>query len=356
MRKLVSICALLLGTLLPMLCTLGYAAAEEKKASRHVDLLPHDVSGFVTIRVKDLWDEDIVKDVLKKLAADPRGDLSAMFEKNMGIELKQIDRVTLILPSTAGSGDSAVTIFTALKPLDQTKVKDAIVPKATEKKTANGKVYFESLKLVVHFIGDDTFVVGDEKPTLAYLEKKPDPTKQTRFKEVRQLVEKNTAVAMVELSDFGADLEKQLPPLEGIGTLSKARPAALTVTMNKESAVDLKLTFATEDSAKEGEKAAKSVRDQLSAKLASQVKEAQKEAANPNTKNDAFKKFLLDQVIELLTTLQSSVEKAECSRSGREVQVTVKAKVSAGKAVLAGVLGAYFMVRKVEKEPAPPQG
>jgi hypothetical protein len=308
-----------------------------------MDLVPHDATGFVTVRSKDIWNDDTVKEFLKLATGPIAGAALSNIEKATGVDLKQIDRITAILPSTLAPGDSPIGIVTTSKPFDKKKVKTALVPTGTEKKTDSGKVYYEDSQrnAAVHFVGENTLIASSPKMLAAYLGKKLKPGKQSRLKGSRQLVEKHTMVAIVDFADWGSDFTKALPNWEGRASLTKAKSAVLTITADKESAANLSFSFTDEGAAKSAEKDADTVRDHLADQLAATTKDVQKRATNPNVKNDEFNSFAQGQALKLLQALLDGVKKAEITRKNQEVQVSCRAKISAGQAVL-GVLFLYM--------------
>src|SRR5580693_3732953 len=89
----------------------GRVVAADNPAA-DLDLLPPDSPGFVTLRVSELWDEPAVKDFIKKAQGSGENDFFKDAEKELGFDLKQVARVTIVLPPDLEDSEAPLFIVT----------------------------------------------------------------------------------------------------------------------------------------------------------------------------------------------------------------------------------------------------
>ncbi len=325
---------------------------DETKVPQHLSLVPVDAAGFITADFTGFFDEDIVKEVIKKFEASGKSNIMKEFEKMLGVDLKQISRVTVVMPATLENDDSPVVIISTSKPLDKDKVKENLTPKGTEKKTESGKVYFVGSNPGnpgVHFIGDQTMVVGEGKPLAAYLDKKLDGS-VTRFPQAGKLLADNKLVCIIDLSDYGKKLQKDIP-VKGADALFEAKPAILTLKGDKSLALNLNLMYKDEEQAKTGVTAAKAALDQLAELIVQGQKEMAKQAERPDIKQNELAQWGLKEATSLLKELEDNVKKADVAQKGKEVDVNIKSKASMARVLTLWVGMLIPVERTEEKEP-----
>jgi hypothetical protein len=355
----------LLTVLTAGLCAAGIpmASGAEEKPVVDLTLIPQDASGFVTLKVTGIWEEDSVKNMLKALEKKP--DIFKEVEKFLGLELKQVERVSIMLP--AGPNEEPLVILTTLKPFDQEKVRDAMAPNA-EKKTIGTRSCYVGKSgsgsggggSGVYFANDRTFVCGQAKVLIGYLDKKWDISKDTRFKNATELIGQNTLIGMMDVSPFSKNMLKNLPPnLKETEALYAASPALFTVIGSKDSSLTGKLSYKDEGSAKDAEKAAIKTREALAKLIADEQKELAKEADRPEVKNDPFSAWATNSLIDLMKEVEDNVKKAKVTQKGNDIEVTIQSKVS-GPRLAVAVFGSLFMTvsatESKERDPSREKG
>src|SRR2546427_591686 len=118
-------------------------APSDDKATSDLTLVPQDAAGVVTLNVGGLWEDQVLKDMLKAIASSPKSaDVLDRAEKMIGINLKKVQRMTVILPLEP-EDHTPLLIITTTKALDQDRVRNTLAPEAV-KKTVAGEIYFAS--------------------------------------------------------------------------------------------------------------------------------------------------------------------------------------------------------------------
>jgi len=129
-------------------------------------LIPGDAQGFVTVRVAEVANNPVVKDVLariQQMGQDPVKEMQNAF----GVAPTDLDRFTLVVQD--GPKEQMWVVLSSTKPFDRNKVNQKLALDATERKH-EGKAYQVSRdRSVIHFAGDRTivFAPSDEAMKMA---------------------------------------------------------------------------------------------------------------------------------------------------------------------------------------------
>jgi hypothetical protein len=334
------------------------APAPDDKTTSHLALIPADSPGFITADFTGFWNEDIVKEFLKKAEATPeQADILKVLEKFVGIDAKDVARITIIMPPTLDHDDVPVVVISTVKPLDKDKVQKTFTGGGEEKKSASGKAYIQGKqRAILYFADARTAILAEGKSGVAYLDKKLEG-EWNRVPKVAELIAENKLVAVMELSDYGKKLKEEMPGLKDADALFDAKPSVLTLKAAKDLTLTLNLTYKDEDQAKSGVKAARIALDQLVEKIVEGEKELAKQQERPEIQKNELAKWGLKETSSLLKEFEDNIKKAEVAQKGKEVNVVVHSKVSAAR-VLTMYLG-LFIVRTQpsppDKEPPPPK-
>jgi hypothetical protein len=113
----------------------GNAERPAEELPADLNLVPHDAFAFATVRVADLWTRQEVKDLLTALsrpnapAAPDPGKALAEFQRDTGIALEDVERMTLVVPRETSPGEP-VTVIALNKPCDPTRVYEVLADRA----------------------------------------------------------------------------------------------------------------------------------------------------------------------------------------------------------------------------------
>jgi hypothetical protein len=252
-----------------------------------LDAVPRDALGFVSLRVADLWNSAVAADLRKRLAQeDPTGYRKAEtealqeFEKNLGVPLPSVERLTVV-GLEFQHPDRAILLVTSAKPYDRDRLLKVLVPDAKETKYA-GHSYWRLDKgpWALYVLNDRTYALGKDAQTMeGFLDQLGDKRNGGPLSAALKLAAaRHQLVGGLNPAQFAPlRTERWAAEVEPFKPLLDARSAALAVDIAKDVRLELSLTFADADQAKEGEKAVKAGRDMARRFLAQGMKELAKE-------------------------------------------------------------------------------
>jgi hypothetical protein len=313
-----------------------------------LNLVPKDAPGFMTVNVTEMWKQPAVKELLKLLEAK-QANWKDEFQKSVGVDATNIERVTVILDATLN--EEPVVVVTTIKAFNKAAVQAAITPNAAEQKTAKGKLYTEgkgnrSLALV----SDRVFVWGLTTPVLDLIDRPADQKVEGSLSNALQAAAKQPAVAWVNLAAYAKEIQKELPPtpeVKSLEPLFQAKTAFLTLVSSEETRADLQMTFETADQAKEGEKAAKTGLE-LGRQLVGKGRE--EIGRELGRAREASERMLMQQIDVLLEKIDAGLKAGEVVRKEQALNVTLRGKISAGD-LAAIVATGFFTIRSLEAPP-----
>jgi hypothetical protein len=124
-----------------------------------LQLVPGDATGFVSLRVADVWNTEAVKKLLEKLPPDAKSTTDQV-EKATGLSLADIERVTVVWRDFKDKPDYVV-VATA-KPYDRAKVLDlGFGVKPEESKVGGRSYYLHPMVGAIAPVTDRVFIVGE---------------------------------------------------------------------------------------------------------------------------------------------------------------------------------------------------
>lgn len=330
-------------------------AAEAAAPSEDLTWVPAGGTGFVTAHVAALWQTEQIKGLRKALTkGDPRALQEA--EAKMGLEFEQVERLTVVLPDPAKE-DVAVLLVTK-KPFDRARVARALTPDAEEKKYA-GKPYYETKRggpgggTALAFLGEHLLVVGPALGVQRVLDRKPAAASAG----LKLAAGKPMLVAELHLAPFKEVLKTLPEAAKPFEPLLRARDGTLTIVGDADTKADLRFTFADENEAAEGAKAAKAALDLGRQGLAEARREMSrsKEQVLKSAEPAEMAKWLFEQAETTLGQADDALKEATVKQQGKELHVALHAKTPPGAAVT--MLGGWLFLRvgaEAKSEPAKP--
>jgi hypothetical protein len=315
--------------------------AKEEPSPSGLELVSHDALGFLTLDVVKALKDEEAKDLLKKL--DAKGsDWKKGFREAAGLDLQEIERFTLVLPSSFTFKDEPLTIIRTLKPLNKEAVRTATVKKGKEK-TVNGKTYYEGSNpysessAAVTFVGDCVMVLGSGKGVKEFLERPSLKKNEDLLEKARSSAEKETLVFALNLGALNAaDLKQMLPPdAKSVEPLFAAKSGLLTILSSADTRADFQFTFANAENAKEGAKAAQAALELLGA-AAAQYRELWEQLSKEPITTKGVNKWGAQRAAGIMKVAEDGLKEAKPVQKDRTVQVTGRVKVSASALMLTG--------------------
>jgi len=99
--------------------------AKNGELAPELDLIPRDAGLFVSIRVADLWDNEVVQPLRDLLAKDQARGMIEL-EKMTSLRPEHVERITLLAPSIGPDMGPPIVIVTTIKPYDRAKLLTAL--------------------------------------------------------------------------------------------------------------------------------------------------------------------------------------------------------------------------------------
>jgi hypothetical protein len=221
--------------------------------------VPADGIGFIHVRLADVWKSEHFKEWRDTLLKAGDDALTA-FDKRFVPAPSSIDRLTVFAtrPDQGQNEPDLAIILTTTKPIPQAEFLGQLGD--VRKEDVGGKTFYEAPKhkIGLHFINERTLVFGPAEAVNRALRKAParqgDLTAAlSQAQEGKPLV---IAVNLATVSEFvpPAALQQIPPPFEA---LLKAKLATLTIDLEKNGKIDLRLLYTNAQQATDAETAAK---------------------------------------------------------------------------------------------------
>jgi RNA polymerase sigma factor (sigma-70 family) len=229
-------------------------------------LVPGEAMGFLRISLRDLWNLKAVKDS-RQQGGKLTAELVGQVEKEIGVSLDDIERVTLIVlpPGLATQAPVAepglLVAFTTIRPYAKDKIKNALVPGGTEAQH-EGKTYIAPKmqdKQALYFVNERLFLMGYPADLKAYLELKAGAKMPTSLTRAMSLASgKHHLVGWLQVPESLAQKAREEPLPEAIAfarPLLDVQSGSLTVDVDNEARLRLKLQLPDEAQAKQAQAA-----------------------------------------------------------------------------------------------------
>jgi hypothetical protein len=232
----------------------------QKEGQRPVELqrISADAGGFVSLRVADLWDSDLVRSARDKMK--DLDELEGRFKEALGVPLGDIDRLGLVMlhPITE-EGEEPLLLVVARRPVERSRVLTPL-GQITEEKVGAYKLLVGDADRAACWLDERTFALGRTATVKDFL--KGEPKHDGPLADaLQQAARKHTLVVGINGSKLDRLLQRELPPdarpLEFLmRPLFQARAGLLIVDMDKQAEVRMEATFANEADARAAVKAA----------------------------------------------------------------------------------------------------
>jgi hypothetical protein len=299
-------------------------AAPGKEAS----FLPRDFVWFISLEPARLFHSDLGRNLPQELKAiDPQAPqeferLQHNWAKSFGIELADIQRLTLVLPRWR----SGLMVFgTTTKPYVPSQVLKGLMPEAIEKHHRD-KSYFvkgDNASKGIHFFDNHRFLFTGTDELKTYWDDAIGAKADGPFADSLKMLDKgHHAVVGLNAAEIPSEIFDQLPPaLEPILPLKSCRALSLAADFGKELDLQGRLTFSTDD-AKEGTAALQAGLVLARAHLAEMRNELRKGGKRDSEDGKP------PPLVSLLERVEKALKSAAIERDAGRVQVHLHADIS----------------------------
>jgi hypothetical protein len=238
--------------------------ARPAKADLPADLalVPADAPAFLCLQVGPYWNGREAEALKKVTQAHPVvvSSVTPDLEKSFGLSMADLERVVVVFPDLAKMGDF-VAILTTRKPFNRDKVLGALVPDAKETK-AGATTYYTSAKSLhgVGALNERTLLVGGRASAVrAFLSRPAAAGGGALGEAIRAAAGKHLLVVGLVPTGFLATVKNSGPRGKPFVPLLEAKSWQITVGAPEDLRLHVRMTFASEEAAKEGEAALKAV-------------------------------------------------------------------------------------------------
>jgi prepilin-type processing-associated H-X9-DG protein len=265
----------------------------------------------------DIWNSEAAKG-LREQAKKSFPDLFQAFEREIGVGVPDIERLTMVVHGIMGDSEP-VFVLTTVKPYEKEKILETALKKRTLKVVGAHTVYVGSERKPMAFLGATTYVFGDPRSIEWYLEQ-PAKSKEGPQTAVLQAAAEKHAVVVGINPDPLVPLSEQLPAeAEAFKPLIAAKSSLVTVDLKDNKIhVTARATFAGAKDAEKAEKAAGSVKELALGFVGQMLQKAEKEGKD------------WERIVELLKVADASLKEAKITRSDAVVQASVVSSTDLG--------------------------
>ncbi len=260
------------------------AAAQPTPLAADLALVPADATGFVHVRLADLWKNEVM-DGFRKTWEQAGPKAIAALDEQFVPAPSTLSRGTVFVVMDEMKRPHPVAILAFSADFDPAKVVKAYLPNSTTEKV-NGKVVYRSPESPVEFYFPDNkhLVLGFDGSLNAYLAKAP--AKDGPLASAIKLANTGTKV-MVASADISAlpippDALEQVPA--EARPILKAKQFMIAVDLGKNSQLDLRATYADANAAEDAEKAIKALAELGRKELAKLKKDLEAKLFDPKVK------------------------------------------------------------------------
>jgi prepilin-type processing-associated H-X9-DG protein len=266
----------------------GASAKDDKPAQAalpaDLERVPSDAVGFLSIRVADLWNSPLLKEVrpvLLKKAPEIRQEMM----KSLGAAPEQIERLTMIV-TEMGPRSEPVALVATSKPYDRKAVLGTLGDGSkTEMYLRHTLHVSQNGRRAVHLYDEHTYVLGntqDVKELLGFPRDRAngplaDALRQAAGKHAQVLGVNGVAISRFINRELARQLEELPPPVKPFLPLLKARSATAVLDLSEEARVDVRVVFGNDKEATAGTKAVQAARQLAGAGLTQAIAETERQ-------------------------------------------------------------------------------
>jgi hypothetical protein len=314
----------LCGTFLAVPGVAVHGEADEAGLPPDLNLVSRDAVAVVSIRLADLWNNDLAKGIREKMDKELK-DVLGEWNKAMGLAPADIERLTLVFSEIRpGVEPMPVIIVGAAQPYDKAKVLANVAPDAKEEKRKDRTLYVGPKDNAIHFVNDRVFVVSSAEGVRTFLER-PEPKKDGPLQSIlARAAEKHAVVAGLVAEPVVKQLPGNLPAeAEPFKALLKTRTATLVVDIGGEVKADLHLSFGADQEAKAGKDALQAALQLGLMGLGHGIEVVAKEAEGTRG------------IVELLKSVETAAKQTKIEQKGSAVEIAAAVKLDMAAAGVA---------------------
>jgi prepilin-type processing-associated H-X9-DG protein len=289
------------------------AAGDDAKGALPADLARILPDSFViaSINIDAIWNSEAAKGVREK-ALKSFPDLFQEFEKLVGVDIKDIERITMVMDGLQINAEPVFVVATK-RAVEPERVLKAALPQRIEKNTDNGTIYIgrDGERKAMSFIDGNAFVLGGQRAVESFVEKPASKKEGPLTPVLKAAAGKHALVAGMNPAPL-AEVKDQLPAeAEPFKPLIEAKSSLLTVDLTNKLTAELRGTFANAKDAENSQKAVEALRELLTGILGKTIEETAKRGKE------------WEHIAHLLNLADSAVKEMKLQRVDATLQASV---------------------------------
>jgi hypothetical protein len=216
-----------------------------------LDAVPRDATGFVSIRVAELWNSPFMKEARGRLAKRPPEFLEDLKEQT-GLSPEGIERVTIVFLTV--DHPTELVVVSTREPYDREKIRRSL--SNAREDSLGDRVYYVGGggRSALHLLDERTFLYGPTQAVKKFLSQ-GGGEKPTDLESSLLAATRKPLVVAVNGVKVGRELPRLSSAAPWVAPLLQARSATLTCSLGEAIDGEAVLRFADEDRARAGEKA-----------------------------------------------------------------------------------------------------
>ena len=275
---------------LALIASGGQPGGQENKPALPPDLSRIAPDAFLveTFQIDAIWNSAAFKNVREK-ALKQFPDLLQEFERAVGVDITDIERMTLVMPGVKEYSEPIFLLLTK-KAYDKERVLKTLLPNHIKKKIDKATIYISRDSKALSFLDDRVYLFGTGESVEAFLVK-PIPPKEGPLSPALQAAAtgKHTITAGVNPEPV-AMLKDELPAeAELYKPLLAARSPFLTIDLTDKLSCEARGTFPNAREAENAEKAVQELRQLAIGLLGNLIEKSAKQSTDGNGTAALFK-------------------------------------------------------------------
>jgi hypothetical protein len=295
------------------------ATAQETKPELPGDLARIQSASFLigSANFNGILNSEGVKGIKEK-ALKSFADLLKDFEKEVGLGVLDIERITMVMPSIGPNQSEPVFIVAAKKAIEPDNILRVALPERSEKTADNAKIYVgkDRERKAISFLEGNAYVLGPPDAVEKFVTAAPPPKKAGPLTPVLEAIAsgKHALALGINPEALAAFADMFPPEVEAFKPLIAAKSSLITVDLTDKVTVKARGTFAEAKDAEKAETAVDELRKMLLEVTAKGIEQTEKRGTD------------WAKIVELMKLGQSAVKDSKIERKDAELHLLLSAK------------------------------
>jgi prepilin-type processing-associated H-X9-DG protein len=294
----------------------GQATAQENKTELPPDLARIQSASFFigSANVGTILNSEAAKGVREqalKTFAEPLKEL----EKEIGVGLLDIERITMAMPSIGPNQSEPVVIVATKNAIEPENVLRLAMPEHTEKSVDNAKIYVAKgrERKAISFLDSKAYAFGPPDSVEQFVTAAPPAKKAGPLTPVLNAIAsgKHAVVAGINPDPLNALVDQLGAEAEPFKPLIAAKSSLITMDLTNKLTIDARGTFADAKDAEKAEKSITELRTLLLGIMGQGIQKLEKQGPD------------WAKIVDLLKQAETTVKDGKIQRKDAEIQISM---------------------------------